>query len=722
MLENYEAPVVPVIQIPVMRTPLHELTMRPPQTKIMERRQRRSYSMHSNDQYFLTGTPPRDMVAIMERWDTFVNDTRSLCSEKFWSIFLSMHQLSGVAIDTALTVVKKTFMQDELPHMKKRFPTSRTKLLKSVQTLQSFFWPHVMHTTRIDLSNLESPRKLGYVDFKFVDPVFGWLVAARRQRPDEMHWRPIPAKNTNGDQVFGGGIHQGLAFREACRSCENAAYPMAISLHWDGTGATGVQATPICVGVANSNNSGPDTQFCLGFIPVVPGMGKEFWRSPHGTTAKFHIRQQVVGAILRVLEQSAERGVLCPLQSLSGAEVILLLKPRLMCMNIDQPEAQLYFGMRNRHSCSKCIRRTGYSCFRQCTAQSGDIIRRLYDVFQHEGTPAVTKKKAYDKLRRYGFNPERRCLLTSFADKLLVRVPQLTPRVEVFPCCDFRDILHGLGIFLYRIVCGKGINLIAWSSNAKQLLDMRLADVCAQRHFRDQDDRSYRVQKSIFSEADMSAKDKVQMMFFLPHVLGHTGSVVPVSARIHLLTAIARVQLMLIACRGRRQYSVPEFRQIYDEGYVTVFRCMELIHEAYHDRDFARKSDKHEKNPDSNPRPKRYCSKHRYFVHLTDVMYYILRTLCVSYYGRYVLHLTDVMCFILRTLCFTSYERYVLHLTDSILAHFTDFMHVHLTDVLFVVLNAGDIDPWVRRTRTPPVRTKSFKLGGSGITHMEFST
>ena len=101
------------------------------------------------------------------------------------------------------------------------------------------------------------------------------------------------------------------------------------------------------------------------------------------------------------------------------------------------------------------------------------------------------------------------------------------------------------------------------------------------------------------------------MMFFLPHVLGHQGSVVPAYARIHLLTAITRVQLMLIASRGLRQYTVPEFRQIYDEGYIAVFRCMELIHQAHHDRVFARKSARHAKKPDKNPRPKRYCSNHR---------------------------------------------------------------------------------------------------------------
>ena len=106
---------------------------------------------------------------------------------------------------------------------------------------------------------------------------------------------------------------------------------------------------------------------------------------------------------------------------------------------------------------------------RAVTSSSGYMM-----FFSTKGRPLQQQKKAYDKLRRYGFNPERRCLLTTVADKLLVRV---TPPVEVFPCSDFRDILHGLCIFLYRMVCVKGFNQIVWSSKTKQLLDLRLSDV-----------------------------------------------------------------------------------------------------------------------------------------------------------------------------------------------------------------------------------------------------
>ena len=67
------------------------------------------------------------------------------------------------------------------------------------------------------------------------------------------------------------------------------------------------------------------------------------------TEIKYHIRNQCVAAILTVLETSARSGVRCRLPSLvPGEEEEMILMPRLFSMNLDQPEAQLYFGMLNR--------------------------------------------------------------------------------------------------------------------------------------------------------------------------------------------------------------------------------------------------------------------------------------------------------------------------------------------------------------------------------------
>ena len=54
------------------------------------------------------------------------------------------------------------------------------------------------------------------------------------------------------------------------------------------------------------------------------------------------------------MEEAAKRGVRCRLPNQNNEEIERLLFPRLSSMNFDQPEAQLFFGLQNKFSCSKC--------------------------------------------------------------------------------------------------------------------------------------------------------------------------------------------------------------------------------------------------------------------------------------------------------------------------------------------------------------------------------
>ena len=110
----------------------------------------------------------------------------------------------------------------------------------------------------------------------------------------------------------------------------------------------------------------------------------------------------------------------------------------------------------------------------------------------------------------------------------------------------------------------------------------------------------------------MSASDKVCMLFYLPYVLGHKGEMVPANVRDALLTAIARCQLMLIAARGRREYTKSEFETIFNEGYKFLLHSMERIHHIYANAKYAKEHAAHARNPDHNPPPKRFQSGHRF--------------------------------------------------------------------------------------------------------------
>ena len=250
-------------------------------------------------------------------------------------------------------------------------------------------------------------------------------------------------------------------------------------------------------------------------------------------------------------------------------------------MPFDQPEAQLYFGHQNKQSCSHCRRRKSRSAFRGSTPQLGSAVNRLYDIAT--GNNALFRDAARAKLKRWGFNWKRRCLLTSTCRNLLLRLPG---RDEVFPCLDWRDVLHAILMFLARqmIEC---LDYIPFTSANRRTLDRRLVFLGRTRYFRDPDDHLYRTMKTMFSEVGMTGQDRVQLLFFLPHVFGPVAdSLLPTPAYYQpLMTAISRAQLIIIAARGLRCYTQAEFRDIFDQGYIIFFGCLQQVrHLSYEGR------------------------------------------------------------------------------------------------------------------------------------------
>ena len=247
------------------------------------------------------------------------------CSQQFWEFFLPLHTFSGVNIDICLRGAKKSFLTVRTDAWKS-FPGCRRSLYNRIKNIPSF-WPKVMHSERIDLSGFDLPSKQRQIIFNFIDPLWGWLVAARRQSPVDLHWKPIAQDPRR--RVFGGGVEYGDCFRQACASCPAGTHPMCFALHWDGAIGRGLSVAPICIGVANTNVCDFDTQFCLGYMPHVSDNEQpEFRKTTLYTTVKHHIRNRCAAAILRVLEVASKTGMKCRLKNIRNQEVERLLFPR----------------------------------------------------------------------------------------------------------------------------------------------------------------------------------------------------------------------------------------------------------------------------------------------------------------------------------------------------------------------------------------------------------
>ena len=416
-------------------------------------------------------------------------------------------------------------------------------------------------------------------------------MAARQQHPLDLQWKSVAQKH--GQKVYGGGVQYGECMREACRQIPQGTYPMLIGVHWDGTSAHGVSSAPICVCVGNTNTCDKSAQYCIGYMPHIPDERQPEWKKqPVATRVKFHIRQKCFGAILRILEEAATRGVQVRLRNQLGREADRVLFPKLSSINFDQPEAQLVFGMQNKCGCSKCKRRRGYSAFRMGSSQVRADVKRMYIQANDKDSPH--QRLSRKTLLHWGFNYQRKCcLLEPSYDNLFVYLPG---KSEVFPCVDYRDRMHGLVIFLHRMLT-ETLDMIVQSAPHRRLLDRRLATV-GKRAFR-VDGSVIKAQRSIFSDVGMSASDKLYMVFHLSHVFGHRGddnAILSANISKPLLHAIAKAQLMLIAVKGGRSYTKKELQLIFNDGYVHFFAALETIQSVV-----AR-----EQAESSEPAPKRF--------------------------------------------------------------------------------------------------------------------
>jgi len=565
----------PPIPVAIVTTPispaesLRALARRKPLGHLAQQQVRSAYVISARLPVALTAGC-RDFITVQDEWDVYRHNVATLANDKFWQFFLPMHNLSGVAIDMALGNAKRLFLPND-SELFRSFPSSRRQLYTALAKIPAF-WPTVMHTVDIDVSDFKLPSRTQTIPFSFIDPIWGWLTAAARQQPLDLHWVPVIGDNV----MYGGGVQFGKCFLHAHETVPQGAHVMAISLHWDGTNEhRGLATTPICVGVSNCNNHDPSTQFCLSYMPKVPDDSPSFRKTVMSTEVKFSIRQQCVAAILRVLESAAQTGVLCRLRNQNGVDVQRVLYPRLFAINLDQPEAQLFFGMQNRCCCSKCKRRKGYSAFRTGSPQDRRSVIRLYHIAS--GADSTNAIIAREKLARWGYNFKRRCCLLSHEfDNVLVKLNE----DEVFPCVDYRDRMHGLVIFLHRTITTtlEDLSKQLLSGPDRRILDERLHYVAYRGGFRHPETgHAYRKPKTIFSDVGMTASDKMCELFLLPHVFGPDAEMLPPEARAPLLTVLAYAQLILIAVSGRRKYTKKELEIIFDRGYKMLFGALQRL-------------------------------------------------------------------------------------------------------------------------------------------------
>lgn len=259
----------------VTRTPLHELARREPYNVGQAFLERCGYCIESVDHGV---TDARNFVHLQDKWNEMLCTVKNAYSPEFWKFFLQFHRFSGVVIDRALGSVKKMFLPAIL---KKNFPSCRRKMRQELRVIEDF-WKLVSHTHRIDVSQFGLESGTQYVEFHFIDPIWGWLLAAQKQAPASMHWKA--AAQNHQHATYGGGIQYGECFKTAYESCDDNSSLMLMTIHFDGTYGRSLDITPMAIGVANCNSCDLSKEFCISYIPVTPDQrSSEFKKTTKST-------------------------------------------------------------------------------------------------------------------------------------------------------------------------------------------------------------------------------------------------------------------------------------------------------------------------------------------------------------------------------------------------------------------------------------------------------
>lgn len=108
--------------------------------------------------------------------------------------------------------------------------------------------------------------------------------------------------------------------------------------------------------------------------------------------------------------------------------------------------------------------------------------------------------------------------------------------------------------------------------------------------------------QTLLKMTHLTAERRVRAIFYWAHVLGTKAEVIVESMRIHSLVAVSTLQLLLIATRGHRSYTLDELRIIFHETGREFFKSLEKLAEYVDKVRMKNGREAHERNK-NNTRP-----------------------------------------------------------------------------------------------------------------------
>ena len=150
-----------------------------------------------------------DYGALVTALECYCVDLLNSRATKFWQMYLATRHLSQEDQKEILRKVRKLFLRGQ----KKGWCVDK-RVVRNLMNKKTF-WPLVTYSYTCDLGNFGVPG-LGSVTYKFNDPIFTWILQARKLC-EKFHlvFRYREAtKKTSGEQTWGSCVSCGGAMRQ----------------------------------------------------------------------------------------------------------------------------------------------------------------------------------------------------------------------------------------------------------------------------------------------------------------------------------------------------------------------------------------------------------------------------------------------------------------------------------------------------------------------------
>lgn len=372
----------------------------------------------------------RDIASLQAMWYNHAREASKLYTPSMWRVLFAVKNESKTTQSAVLSACRRMLPARQRP----LWPISRQQVDKKIAKSLGSFHCRTLRQVQIDLTRHGLPDLAKPITFSFMDPVYGWACCAHRVSAfHKLHFEYIAHLHpSTGERLYGASVAHGDVMRRACHQVPTE--PALIGISYDAGQASKRRSyVPIVLSVANTDSRCSDACTCLGYMPV---FDLQAYSLPVRKAVMHDLRQACIGAIIDVIEASAQDGFECILweQTHRGpVQVRRLLFPIVCRMEFDTKgyillhivhiihphhilttythniERYKFFCCSKQHACGiGSGPRQGHSALRPCTPHGSrtDLAAKRAAAADPNST---NFKEACESLTRRGIDPLRVC-------------------------------------------------------------------------------------------------------------------------------------------------------------------------------------------------------------------------------------------------------------------------------------------------------------------------